>query len=105
MIRSNCSKLDSVLFTHENADNTSGLDDIRPFSYRQGKIPVYLHERVLNSLETRFAYIFNENQRYPGAPEFAVNLIDKENKFEVGGKVIIPIEVLHQKLPVLGFRI
>ena len=105
MIRSNCSKLDSVLFTHEHADHTSGLDDIRPFSYRQGKIPIYLHKRVLNSLETRFAYIFNENQRYPGAPEFTVNLIDKENKFEVGGKVIIPIEVLHQKLPVLGFRI
>ena len=105
MIRSNCSKLDSVLFTHEHADHTSGLDDIRPFSYRQGKIPVYLHERVLNSLETRFAYIFNENQRYPGAPKFTVNLIDKENKFEVGGKVITPIEVLHQKLPVLGFRI
>ena len=40
MIRSNCSKLDSVLFTHEHADHTSGLDDIRPFSYRQGKIPV-----------------------------------------------------------------
>ena len=105
MIRSNCNKLDAVLFTHEHADHTSGLDDIRPFSYRQGKIPIYLHKRVLNSLESRFAYIFNENQRYPGAPEFNVNLISKEKNFELGGKTIIPIEVLHQKLPVLGFRI
>ncbi|MEC9065003.1 MAG: MBL fold metallo-hydrolase [Bacteroidota bacterium] len=105
MLTSNCSRLDSILFTHEHADHTSGLDDIRPFSYRQGKIPIYLHKRVLNSLETRFAYIFNENHRYPGAPEFIVNLISKENNFELGGKTIIPIEVLHQKLPVLGFRI
>ena len=105
MLRFNCNKLDSILFTHEHADHTSGLDDIRPFSYRQGKIPIYLHKRVLNSLETRFAYIFNEHQRYPGAPEFIVNLIGKENKFEVGGKTVTPIEVLHQKLPVLGYRI
>ena len=105
MLRFNCNKLDSILFTHEHADHTSGLDDIRPFSYRQGKIPIYLHKRVLNSLETRFAYIFNEHQRYPGSPEFIVNLIGKENKFEVGGKTVTPIEVLHQKLPVLGYRI
>ena len=105
MIRSNCSKLDAILFTHEHADHTAGLDDIRPFSYRQGKIPIYLHKRVLSSFETRFAYIFNEHQRYPGVSEFTVNLISKENDFEVGGKLITPIEVLHQKLPVLGFRI
>ena len=105
MIRSNCSKLDAILFTHEHADHTAGLDDIRPFSYRQGKIPIYLHKRVLNSFETRFAYIFNEHQRYPGVSEFTVNLISKENDFEVGGKLITPVEVLHQKLPVLGFRI
>jgi len=105
MIRSNCSKLDAILFTHEHADHTAGLDDIRPFSYRQGKIPIYLHKRVLSSFETRFAYIFNEHQRYPGVSEFTVNLISKENDFEVGGKLITPVEVLHQKLPVLGFRI
>ena len=105
MLRCNCNKLDSILFTHEHADHTAGLDDIRPFSYRQGQIPIYLHKRVLNSLETRFAYIFNENQRYPGAPEFNINLVDKENKFELGGKVITPIEVFHQRLPVLGYRI
>ena len=105
MLRCNCNKLDSILFTHEHADHTSGLDDIRPFSYRQGQIPIYLHKRVLNSLETRFAYIFNENQRYSGAPEFNINLVNKENKFELGGKVITPIEVFHQRLPVLGYRI
>ncbi len=105
MLRCNCKKLDSIIFTHEHADHTSGIDDIRPFCYRQGKIPIYLHKRVLNSLETRFAYIFNENQRYPGSPEFNINLINKEHEFEVGGKIITPIEVLHQKLPVLGYRI
>ena len=68
MLKCNCNKLDSILFTHEHADHTSGIDDIRPFCYRQGKIPIYLHKRVLNSLETRFAYIFNKNQRYPGSP-------------------------------------
>ena len=54
MLRADCKKLDAIVFTHEHADHTSGIDDTRPYFFRQGKIPIYLHERVLNSLKERF---------------------------------------------------
>ena len=105
MLRTNCRKLDAIIFTHEHADHTTGIDDVRPYFFRQGKIPIYLHERVLNSLHNRFAYIFDPKQKYPGAPDFEVNLITKENDFQILGLNIIPIEAVHYKLPVLGFRL
>ena len=105
MLRTNCRKLDAIIFTHEHADHTTGIDDVRPYFFRQGKIPIYLHERVLNSLHKRFAYIFDPKQKYPGAPDFEVNLINKENDFQILGLNITPIESLHYKLPVLGFRL
>ena len=105
MLRTNCRKLDAIIFTHEHADHTTGIDDVRPYFFRQGKIPIYLHERVLNSLHKRFAYIFDPKQKYPGAPDFEVNLINKENDFQILGLNITPIESVHYKLPVLGFRL
>ena len=105
MLRTNCRKLDAIIFTHEHADHTTGIDDVRPYFFRQGKIPIYLHERVLNSLHNRFAYIFDPKQKYPGAPDFEVNLITKENDFQISGLNITPIEAVHYKLPVLGFRL
>ena len=105
MLRADCKKLDAIIFTHEHADHTSGIDDTRPFFFRQGKIPIYLHERVLNSLQERFAYIFDLTKRYPGAPDFEVNLINKDSKFHIKDLTIIPVESMHMKLPVLGFRI
>ena len=105
MLKANCKKLDAIIFTHEHADHTTGIDDVRPFFFRQGKIPIYLHERVLKSLHERFAYIFDPKQKYPGAPDFEVNLINKENDFELFGLNITPIESVHLRLPVLGFRI
>ena len=105
MLRTNCRKLDAIIFTHEHADHTTGIDDVRPYFFRQGKIPIYLHERVLNSLHNRFAYIFDPKQKYPGAPDFEVNLINKENDFQILGLNMTPIEAVHYKLPVLGFRL
>lgn len=105
MLKTNCRKLDAIIFTHEHADHTTGIDDVRPYFFRQGKIPIYLHERVLNSLHNRFAYIFDPKQKYPGAPDFEVNLITKENDFQIFGLNITPIESVHYKLPVLGFRL
>ena len=105
MLSADCNKLDAIIFTHEHADHTSGIDDTRPFFFRQGKIPIYLHERVLKSLKERFAYIFDKDKRYPGAPDFEINLIDKNYNFKIRDLEIIPIESMHMRLPVLGFRI
>jgi len=60
--------LHGILFTHEHADHVAGLDDIRPFVFRQGDIPIYGHPRVLENLKRRFDYIFTTENRYPGAP-------------------------------------
>ncbi len=104
MLREDVKRLDAVLFTHEHKDHTAGLDDIRAFNmFQQGAIDIYATKHVQNNLHNCFAYIFAE-QRYPGIPEVKVHTI--ENKpFHVGPTEIIPIEVLHYKLPVLGFRI
>ncbi|MDT0607417.1 MBL fold metallo-hydrolase [Croceitalea rosinachiae] len=98
-------KLDGILFTHEHADHTAGIDDIRPFFFRQGDIPIYAHERVVIALKRRFDYIFANEDRYPGAPAVTINLVDKETSFELSGLQVTPIEVWHNRLPVLGYRI
>lgn len=105
MLTSGCTRIDGILFTHEHADHTAGLDDIRPFCHRQGKIPIYLHKRVLNSLQKRFDYIFETKDRYPGAPEVEAFEIRENENFSLGNTEVIPINIMHGKLPVLGFRI
>lgn len=98
-------KLNGILFTHEHADHTAGLDDIRPFFFRQGDIPIYADARVVASLKERFYYIFADEDRYPGAPAVKVHLIDKDHVFDLNGLPIQPVEAFHNRLPVLGFRI
>jgi phosphoribosyl 1,2-cyclic phosphate phosphodiesterase len=102
MIRAGISRVDALLFTHEHRDHTAGLDDIRPFNYLQeGALPVYLHPRVYQAFQGQFDYIF-QPVPYPGIPQIDWHLIDNE-AFEISGHVIRPVEVLHYKLPVLGF--
>lgn len=103
MLAANCSRIDGILFTHEHADHTMGMDDIRPFFFRQGDIPIYAHERVVKSLERRFDYIFETKNKYPGAPSVEVNII--ENKpFRLNAMKVIPVEGMHNKVQVFGFR-
>lgn len=105
MLRSNCQKVDGILFTHEHADHTSGLDDIRPFNFKQGEIPVYAHQRVLDNLQERFAYVFETVNKYPGAPSVRTIPVQNNVPFVLGGKSIIPINVLHGNLQVFGYRV
>lgn len=105
MLRENVTKLDGILLTHEHSDHTAGIDDIRPFYFKQGYFPFYAHKRVFESLYQRFAYIFETENKYPGAPTIDEIEISKSETFKIGKKNIIPIEALHAELPVLGFRI
>ncbi len=97
-------KLDGILFTHEHADHTAGIDDIRPFFFRQGDIPIYAHERVVDSLKRRFDYIFADENRYPGAPAVTINQIVKNQPITLGNLEVLPIEAYHNRLQVFGFR-
>lgn len=105
MLTSGCIKLDAILFTHEHADHTAGLDDIRPFFFKQGDIPIYAHERVIQNLKKRFDYIFENENKYPGAPSVSVHEVIPDNEFTIQTKQIIPIEVMHGSLQVFGYRI
>ena len=103
MLANNIKKLDAIFYTHEHNDHTAGLDDIRPFFFRQGDIPVYAHERVLKALRKRFDYIFTTENKYPGAPGVTEKTI--ENKaFNFEGLTVTPINFMHNRLQVFGFR-
>ena len=106
MINNNVSTLDAILFTHEHKDHVAGLDDVRPFNFFQKKpIEMYCNNQVFTALKREFHYIFDPKFQYPGIPKINRNEISKE-KFLINKKIEIePIEVLHHKLPVFGYRI
>jgi len=104
LLRAKVATLDAILLTHEHNDHIIGMDDVRPLNFAQKKhMPVYAAQRVVVDLKKRFNYIF-EAEPYPGAPRVELHTIHASENFEVVGIPIIPIEVLHGQLPVLGFR-
>ena len=103
MINSECDKLDAIFFTHEHNDHVSGLDDIRPFYFKQGDVPIYANNRVINALRKRFEYIFKSDGNIPGTPNVSVNEIEQNFKFH--NKEIIVLNAYHGTLPIFGFRI
>lgn len=104
MLKSNCQRIDGVLYTHEHSDHTSGIDDLRAFCFKQGEIPIYAHKRVIHDLKNRFSYIFDEEKKYPGAPLLKpIEVIEDEN-FLISNLNITPINYLHADLQVYGFR-
>jgi phosphoribosyl 1,2-cyclic phosphate phosphodiesterase len=104
MLRSQTDRLDAILITHEHSDHVAGLDDIRPFNFRSGKdMPIYTTEVVQKVLREKHPYIFAA--QYPGVPRVAFRTISKETAFKVGKIEIIPVEIYHGEMPILGFRI
>ncbi len=104
MLDSGISRLDAILFTHEHKDHVAGFDDIRPFFFRQGPLDVYGTPRVFEALAKSFDYIF-QDLKYPGVPDVNLHEIHKKEKFYAADIEVTPIEVMHYKLPVLGFRV
>ena len=105
MLVSNCQHIDALLFTHEHADHTAGLDDIRPFYFKQGNIPVYAHERVLKNLGKRFDYIFQTDDKYPGAPSVLPLEVKENTSFQLNEITIEPINAWHGSLQVFGYKL
>lgn len=105
MLTSGCSQIDALLMTHEHADHTAGLDDIRPFYFKQGDIPIYAHNRVLENLERRFDYIFKNENKYPGTPSVIPIEVKEDSNFKIKNQLIEPINVMHGNLQVFGYKI
>lgn len=104
LLREKVKRLDAVVFTHEHKDHIAGLDEVKAFNFIHKMVmPVYATKRVQQALHREFAYIFSE-EKYPGIPE--INVIDFDTEsFFIGDVLLNPINVLHYKLPVKGFRI
>ena len=103
MLRTGTRHVDAIVFTHPHKDHIAGLDDIRAFNFFSRK-PMQLYANYLTeeALRRDYYYAFSEN-KYPGVPEIVLNQID-DKPFRIGELDIMPVEVWHHKMPVLGFR-
>lgn len=101
MLNYNIKHIDAVLLTHHHYDHISGLDELRSFTYTQ-PMPIYMEQNVADSIKRIFPYCFGEN-RYPGVAQFDIKIIDN-TPFEIFGRDIIPIRLMHYNLPILGYR-
>ncbi len=105
MLRENVKDIEAVVYTHEHKDHIAGMDDVRAFNYFSKKdIPLYANDLVEKALKREFYYAFGVII-YPGVPKVQIVNIAKDKTFEIAGVPFLPIEVMHYKLPVLGFRI
>jgi|SRR5579883_1606166 len=98
-------RIDAVLFTHSHADHIFGLDDLRAYNYLQeAPIPLYAEENVLADIRRIFDYCFVPTQLGGGKPELDLHAIRPNEGFQLGGMAILPLRVLHGKLPILAFK-
>lgn len=105
MLREGVKQLDGVLFTHEHKDHVAGLDDIRAFNHKQNnEIPIYASQRTIEAIKREFYYAFIEPY-YPGVPKLQLNEIRKDDFVIPKNIRVTPIEVMHYKMSVNGFRI
>lgn len=101
-LRAGLSRLDAVLFTHDHVDHIFGLDDIRPFNFRTRQpIPCFADERTWVGLRRVYEYAFKP-AHYGGLPQIDAHVVD--GPFELFGQSIVPLYVIHGRLPVLAYR-
>ena len=96
-------KIDGVLLTHEHYDHVGGLDDLRPYCYAFGDLDIYANARTVKNVLHNFPYCFAENP-YPGVPSFNLKAVEKHKEFHIGDIPVVPIEVMHDKMPIFGYR-
>ena len=95
-------KIDAVLLTHEHYDHVGGIDDLRPFC-TFGEVDVYADGNTVGDLKRRIPYCFGES-KYPGVPKINLSVVEPHRPFSIGSIDVLPIQVMHGKLPILGYR-
>jgi phosphoribosyl 1,2-cyclic phosphate phosphodiesterase len=96
-------RIDGILVTHAHYDHMGGMDDIRPYC-QFGEINVYADPLARRGLLEMLPYCFAAH-RYPGVPAIRLHEVHKHEPFRVGDLEVMPIEVMHHDLPILGYRI
>ncbi|MGO8673105.1 MAG: MBL fold metallo-hydrolase [Capsulimonadaceae bacterium] len=98
-------RLDAILYTHSHADHIFGLDDIRSFNIRQNHaVPVYAEPDVEADLRRVYAYIFRPTPVGGGKPQIDLYGAAPLKLLTLGGLDILPLRVLHGRLPILAFK-
>lgn len=103
MLRQPYGPIHAVLVTHEHYDHVGGIDDLRPFCIFNS-VHVYGESKVIRHLHDRLPYCFGPG-KYPSAPKLELLEISPYNPLTVCGVEVMPLRVIHGKLPILGFRI
>jgi phosphoribosyl 1,2-cyclic phosphate phosphodiesterase len=103
-LRSEIERVDAILFTHSHFDHVMGLDDVRPFNYRQGGvIPVYGSEETIGAIRRSFQYIFDERDTQSSRPRLVTHVFDGA-PIDLFGLEFTPIRLNHGRGTVYGFR-
>lgn len=103
MLRQAFRPIDAVLLTHIHYDHVGGMDDLRPFCVF-GAINVYADDATSRGLMTTMPYCFGK-EHYPGSPSICLHTIEPRVPLTVNGVEIMPVRVMHGRLPILGYRI
>src|SRR3954447_15881212 len=94
-LRARIEHLDAVVFTHSHADHVMGLDDVRPFNFRQkGQIPIFAAPETMSAIQRCFPYIFDGMKRESNVPQLDARVIDGA-PFEIFGLEFTPVPILH----------
>ena len=104
VLRAGLNRLDAVLFTHSHADHIMGLDDVRPFNFRQQqRIPIFASAETLSAIQRVFQYIFNGSEQQSSVPHVEVHTLNGTS-FDLFGLKFTPVRLLHGRYPIYGFR-
>ena len=104
-LKHNIHWLDGVLLTHTHNDHIGGLDELRQLNFvMKRNIGVYGNALTLQEIQTRFEYIFKETQKGGGKPQLDLHLIEAQQEFLIKEQKILPIEVFHGKIAILGYK-
>jgi phosphoribosyl 1,2-cyclic phosphate phosphodiesterase len=108
VLRENITRCDGIIYTHNHADHVFGLDDVRRFNaVMQAPINLYADRHTMESLQRIYRYIFEkkENVNDSFVATLIPHLIDPDRPLELFGLRFTPLNLLHGRLPVLGFRL
>lgn len=94
----------ALLITHQHYDHVGGIDDLRPYCWKNEHFPVYCQADVEHDLRERIPYAFRENP-YPGVPHFEFVRVEPFKEVSVKGIDVLPLPVNHYKLNIVGYRI